>query len=270
MSLISSQYDKEAWQGCEIMLRLENDVHEALATAKERSFTEWNQRECNKSVGHHMGWLAEAQSRKTLLKTSGVPQAATESLKLTKDNVYKTVSKLTAGIAAAYKSLARDGALAVAVGMCRSFQDIRNAVHGQGYHKRWALRSVVQAVRKSVGARKLQLDAGTTVDEFTAVYPDESDYMESLACFYKTRNVKTILRHIGETGDPADFTMWLCFNGWLRPFNLEMSQEAEVKKQIKAHSMKYMGRTYLPHMSNTMEKVASALDCFLTHSRFTS
>ena len=185
-------------------------------------------------------------------------------MQLTDSNSYKTVLKLTAGIAAAYKQLAREGALAVAAGMCTSFADLRQATPGLGYHKTWAFRSVTQSVRKSVDACNLQLDACTTVDEFTNVYLDGGGYMESLACFYKTRKVKTILRKIGETGDPADFTMWLCFNGWLRPFHLDMSQESNVKKQIIAHSMRYAGRTYQPHMNSTMERVASDLDSVST------
>ena len=88
------------------------------------------------------------------------------------------------------------------------------------------------------------------------MYPDEGEYLESLACFYNTRSISRIMRYIGETGDAGDFTMWLCFNGWLRPFHLDMSQMSEVKKQVKTHSIKYMNTIYKPHMTNTMERVA--------------
>ena len=68
------------------------------------------------------------------------------------------------------------------------------------------------------------------------------------------------MRKIGEKGDVTEFTMWLCLNGWLRSFRLEMSQKSEVRKQIQKHSIKYMGTTYMPHMSNTMERVVAALN----------
>ena len=73
------------------------------------------------------------------------------------------------------------------------------------------------------------------------------------------------MRKLGEKGDPAEFTMWLCFNGWLRPFHLDVSQNSEVKKQVKAHSITYMGHTYTPHMYNTMQRVAIALDDAPSH-----
>ena len=39
-----------------------------------------------------------------------------------------------------------------------------------------------------------------------------------------------------------------------------MSQMSEVNKQVKAHSIKYMGTIYKLLMNNTMERVASAVD----------
>ena len=261
VSMITAPYEKEAWEGCEIMLRLEKAALEALATSKERAFTEWNQRECNKFVAHHMGWLAEALNRKTLVKISSVSQPAGKILKLTNSNSYVTASKLTPSIAAAYISLAHDGALAVACGGLSDFATLhrfaQTSATSASYHNKWAFRTVTQALRKTASGN-LDLPVGATVDEFKTVYPDEGEYLESLAWFYNTRSISRIMREIGETGDAGDFTMWLCFNGWLRPFHLDMSQMSEVKKQVKTHSIKYMNTIYKPHMTNTMERVALA------------
>ena len=264
VSMITAPYEKEAWEGCEIMLRLEKAALEALATSKERAFTEWNQRECNKFVAHHMGWLAEALNRKTLVKISSVSQPAGKILKLTNSNSYVTASKLTPSIAAAYISLAHDGALAVACGACSDFATLHSVAQisatSARYHNKWAFRAITQALRKTAACGNLHLPVGATVDEFKTVYPDEGEYLELLAHFYNTRSIRSIMRKIGETGDAGDFTMWLCFNGLLRPFHLDMSQMSEVKKQVKTHSIKYMSTIYKPHMNNTMKRVASAVD----------
>ena len=60
-----------------------------------------------------------------------------------------------------------------------------------------------------------------------ATDPDESGYLQALASYYHTRSVKTIMQKLGESGDPGDFTMWLCFTGWLRPFRLQLEQTAD-------------------------------------------
>ena len=149
--------------------------------------------------------------------------------------------------------------MAVAIGVASSFNDMRNPFSVDAYQKRWHVRSITQAARKLARAKHLQIDQGVAIDEFQRAYPDESGYLEALASYYETRGVKTIMHKLGERGDPGDFTMWLCFNGWLRSFSLHLEQTAEVKKQVVKNSITYMGKTYLPHPSNTMEQVSLAL-----------
>ena len=253
IAMINSPHDKEAREGCKIVLKLEKSVHRSLEASSEKVFTRWNQQQCNKFVAHHMGWLTQAQMRKTLIKTNG------KGLQLTETSRYRPVTTLTPKIAQAYKTFAREGGLAVAIGVASSFNDVRNLFCADAYHKQWLFRSITQAARKFARAKHLQIAKRITVDEFQRVYPDESGYLEALASYYKTRSVQTIMHKLGERGDPGDFTMWLCFNGFLRSFSLRLEQTAEVKKQVAKNSITYMGKTYLPHPSNTMEKVALAL-----------
>ena len=107
--------------------------------------------------------------------------------------------------------------------------------------------------------KHLQIAKSITVDEFQRVYPDESGYLDAIASYYRTRSVQTIMHKLGERGDPGDFTMWLRFNGLLRWWSLHLEQSVEVKKQVVKNSITYMGKTYLPHPSNTMEQVSLAL-----------
>ena len=201
-----------------------------------------------------MGWLTQAQMRKTLIKTNG------KGLQLTETSRYRPVTTLTPKIAQAYNTVAREGGLAVAIGVASSFNDVRNLFCADACHKQWLFRNITQAARKFVGAKHLQIAKRITVDEFQRVYPDENGYLEALASYYGTRSVQTIMHKLGERGDPGDFTMWLCLNGFLRSFPLRLEQTTEVKKQVAKNSITYMGKTYLPHPSNTMEKVSLALN----------
>ena len=79
VAMINSPHDSEAWEGCKIVLQLEEWVHRSLDASSERVFTQWNQHQCNKFVAHHMGWLAQAQMRKTLIKTKGKGLQLTET-----------------------------------------------------------------------------------------------------------------------------------------------------------------------------------------------
>ena len=200
-----------------------------------------------------MGWLAQAQMRKTLIKTNG------KGLQLTETPRYRPVTTLTPKTAQAYKTFAREGGLAVAIGVASSFNDVLNLFCADAYHKQWLFRSITQAARKFARAKHLQIAKRTTVDEFQRVYPDDSGYLEAFASYYKTRSVQPTMHKLGELGDVGDFTMWLCLNGFLRSFSLDLEQTTEVKKQVAKNSIAYMGKTYLPHPSNTMEKVSLAL-----------
>ena len=63
---------------------------------------------------------------------------------------------------------------------------------------------------------KMNNVVGQAVDEFQSVYPDESGYLEAIASYHGTRSVQILMHKLGERGDPGDFTMWLCFDGFLR------------------------------------------------------
>ena len=191
--------------------------------------------------------------RKTLIKTNG------KGLQLTETFRYRPVTTLTPRIAQAYKTFAREGGLAVAIGVPSSFNDLRNLICVDAYQKKWLFRSIAQAARKFHCAKHLRIAKRITVDEFRCVYPDESGYLEAIASYYGTRSVHTIMHKLGERGYPGDLTMRLCFNGFLRSSCLHLEQAAEVKKQVVKNSITYAGKTYLPHPSNTMEKVAHAL-----------
>ena len=110
-----------------------------------------------------MGWLAEAENRKTLIKTNG------KGLQLTAMSRYLPVTTLTSKIAQADKTLAREGGLAVAVGVASSFNDIRDLFSANAYHKTWIFRSIRQAARKLADAENLHIDKGTTNDEFNRI-----------------------------------------------------------------------------------------------------
>ena len=198
----------------------------------------------------------------TLVKMNGVPQANRMALQLTDKHCYIPVSKLTQRIAQRYITLARFGASAVAAASYDTFENISRASGfcKPTYHHKWAFRSILQATRQYAKVSKLKLKASTTVEEFENVFPDQSKYLKTLAGYYKTRSVKQIMRHLGEKGDPLEFTMWLCFNGRLRSFNLSLSFKSEVAKQIRSHSMAYMKQLYQPNMYTTMQRVAAALE----------
>ena len=227
---------------------------EALRSASRPAFHKeraWWAAEVQHNVGMHMGWLAKAQSMGVLKKPKKLKKTTRGGgAKLKKQTrgggvnvgqrgcLYRA-QPLTVKIARRYKVKAVLTTTLAAMQTPMDFQQYRanrDALLAlpSKYHDLWYFRSFFEIERElTFGTCDMPLPRDTTVEEFTAVFPDSVGHLQALATHYGAESVAAILQRLGYSARklPVSMaTMHLCFAGQL--WSLEV---AAVRRVLGIH-----------------------------------
>ena len=106
------------------------------------------------------------------------------------------------------------------------------------YQHLWYLRTFFAVERLvALDQRSLTIGCNVTVDEYSAVFPDNVGWLRTAQEHYGSNSVVTVLRKLGYTGRGLDLmcaSMHLCFAGQLRALPLEQIKRASALKLRRA------------------------------------
>ena len=240
LTQLTSDVPAEFWKAATVQHRI---YCNALRGVKRLRHAWWAT-EVQHNVAHHMGWLAKAQARGVLVKTTrggGASKRATRGGGGTRGKRTRTtrdggiplgqmghryrIQPLTIALANKYKCMATLTTHLSAMPTPRTFAEY-NANRAalarlpSNYHDLWYFRAFFEIERRAAcGSDVLHVSPNTTVDEFSHVFLDSVGWLAALAKHYDTNTVVTVLRKWGYTArefDPAHATMHMCFAGQMR------------------------------------------------------